>query len=1843
MDQPSSTARDSQPDFNPPLSSASRTSSSLIPDGDVAIETQKHSSEPSTPLASPMPETKLSHETTYSPYETRPPPSLVSTYQTTRKRLPWRGKACIILLPQHSKRELGDYKYLTQHDNDARLEEWQARGYDTAGFLLGHEFEGSHGSLPGLRAQTRPSFPDPEDIRSDREQRFFRVNIPVRAPWETYVESIREAKLHALGVSLGENSSAAQKPPIKHSLSHQSSSHGLSLSITPTVTVPRSACTSSTYGGATQARDLPATSWHVSPATNMKTQASANASVRQFPRCSIAQLQKPSGVPLPLLGPRSGSPFLPQIEPADYGVSRSSSRTVPSTPERALPMSDETSAPEKLSIPESRNALHRPDADYSIGCAEWPQNGWNKDIVDFSHKEELYDNISYPASMNLQHSEDEQKQYAISPTNHLHTPVPHNRRDGLLETLERRLHEAVKSKSATQPQLQKENLQARAQSPSSIPVLGVDHVGHCKSAMKAPDGVSSEVTPDFPKQQVISKHTPSSLNALAPEFRSETAVFSFISPTADATMRPTASAFTPAAAAQLTPASQEFNFSFSGPSFRRGNIDVQRDPPGGERSEGEPGGMLSRVQYPLISKPVRKSKAIPIHWPRDEQRICSREIEVQEDESGRITQAEGRQKRVRRSNRDLGQCLVSEESAQELSSPDERQDPTKVHKVHHAPLNGISLEKAAQAADQLKEIIDDLSASESSGSQDPDAGLAHVQQRVLTSTAACEAVKPDAIVPSSLSITMKAVRSTSSEMLYASCKSADEELALCESKLEQARETPASSPVLHVSNLQQSQVLADFGIFESLHRDDFSTTHLDPHRSSSGSSKDHTQAKSHLLPSAGQGRNYELKTRDDYKGIPAGVSYVEPSYEEYNEANKNLDEMMSRTSAQSNGSLRKAGDGDGVGALDFRLMNHPSETTKSTSPPNDAQNEGLGSGAAKVHQHLPLAESESVGSSIVEMIAANGRSSPSYPPFRGSDIGSAALRGSGSAASSAISEWDNGSSSNDEVRIEGRRSFFHAHVNDVVGNILQIRLAPLEESLAGIRNTLTDMSKQSSRGADLSRALDIIDASDADDEEDLESIPLRTKSPIRLPNSEKIKALVTQIATAQLTAIPANQYAGINEEIKALKTLFEENRPFFADVKTVVEEAITKQMRGRSAPIASSHQSATVERNQLQIAGLESMLKVAEGRAEDELKARRATEDALADSQRLLRLALQDAAEQRESAEETERSLSAFYEERHEALRRNAMLEGAQESLQRTASELAEKNAALEGTLEEYRLSSARWRNEIENTKMENSDLRRTISSLKNEIEDGIRNRHALRARFDQLQYEMAQASQNILHDHSVWRTREEELKAECRMHATDLERERKRSDQLENQIAALSDNVRCEREEHYQITAQYERKIHDQREMASLETDRVQRKLDNDSAAATDKLDSMRSDLEEAIAKLHSQLEQANMAATMSTEKFQICLQEAITSKTVALQQHQDFHDWVVKGLKEQHEQVSRNEARERQTLELQSKGQLNLADEKMLHYEDKIRHLENKVVIANSAAQAAAYSAHSQQSTPGVLNQHGSSSSIRLPEKISPQALRESILVLQEQLQEREGQIEKLEQKFCAVDIDAPTKLKAQKTEITWLRELLSVRTDDLDDLITALAQPIYDREAIKDAAIRLKASLQMEQQEKDRAYSPEQPPATSLISTGLTSSPRTLPLAAAAAWANWRKGWNLPIPYGHSVHTPLRASPSAESVPPGLLTPPDRNAHPSRSERSATILQKQNPFSPKTMRKPREASSPATPSLTLKASYDVDAVTANVEDMHDTVETQETDMNEAVEEEPFGPPLVTFSRIV
>lgn len=358
---------------------------------------------------------------------------------------------------------------------------------------------------------------------------------------------------------------------------------------------------------------------------------------------------------------------------------------------------------------------------------------------------------------------------------------------------------------------------------------------------------------------------------------------------------------------------------------------------------------------------------------------------------------------------------------------------------------------------------------------------------------------------------------------------------------------------------------------------------------------------------------------------------------------------------------------------------------------------------------------------------------------------------------------------------------------------------------------------------------------------------------------------------------------------------------------------------------------------------------------------------------------------------------------------------------------------------------------------------------------------------------------------------------------------------------------------------------------------------------AAREQVNIVKVDFEEEFAKLRAELDQVRMDADTAKAHHDMMLEEAQNTKegelqilksntATELEELSRKHQNELEDLQARYERQISNTSEDAQRTEQNLLERLSLSASKTEHLQDRVAHLEEKVQIAQEAARAAAQAAAQASKAipmPEAATQPGPAGqtkqlaqAMQLPEKISPQALRESIMVLQEQLQAREQRIEELEQKVADLDPDAATKISKRDDEITWLRELLAVRHGDLQDIIAALSADRFDREAVKDATIRLKANLQMEEQERERAMNGGS--ALNLPNIAATISKAATPRVAqavgplAAAWGSWRRSTNQTSrnltgisssPAGGRNATPSKSnSLSAQnSLLSGLMTPP------------------------------------------------------------------------------------------
>ncbi|KAI9779332.1 MAG: hypothetical protein M1839_007440 [Geoglossum umbratile] len=1031
-----------------------------------------------------------------------------------------------------------------------------------------------------------------------------------------------------------------------------------------------------------------------------------------------------------------------------------------------------------------------------------------------------------------------------------------------------------------------------------------------------------------------------------------------------------------------------------------------------------------------------------------------------------------------------------------------------------------------------------------------------------------------------------------------------------------------------------------------------------------------------------------------------------------------------------------------------------------------------------------------------------------------------------------VSDWDDMVSETEEPKLQRRSRFFDSHINELVGSALEQRLNPLERTLGNIQDTLALMSarRPSSRRDRRSVSVEYAN-SDADDEDDDGSMGVfhpRERSPRKDRKLEMIRNVVLEALTSQpvgqamtspaelseiqtalceIRASVVPKEAGEDSHVEAIKFVIEESvaRQSLAAseaeesridaMRTLIEDAIARRIPALPED-SGPRDKRNPEELQLRIDSLESLLRKVEYQAEEELKERRIVQDALSETQRLLRLSEEDAARQKQSAEEEltlrrteqdtvaetqrllrhaeedtmrqkqiaeeelkarmlqqdtlaesqrrlklaeeeaahqkqiaeelQQKLRTFDDKRHQTLvqtqMRTALLEGAQENLQKTASALASKNSVLEASVREAMLSSDRWGKEIERVQGENTELRGTIVTLKTQMEESMRVREGMRGRFDRLQEDMATAACEIAKEQSLWTKKDLELKARLEVLSARLEAEARTRERLEQEIerlevqekegmrlrvqveqlriengkmSELANTLRLENIECQKVAAGFERDSVETKESARADAHRAKTYMDSQIEAANGRANIVRAELEAELARLRADFDRFKADSEAATDKSNRLLEEAsigkhkalqevLDAKGAALQEQHRKYQRHLDDLKSQHERALHNALEDKQRAETHLLERLSLSDTRTEHLQDRVAHLEEKLEIAKSAANAAAQAAQIAKAaaTPPPPVQASVARNGGLPERISPQALRESILVLQEQVQDREGRIEKLQETLSNVDTDAPAKIKERDTEIGWLRELLEVRISDLGDIIDILSRPVYDRDAVKDAAIRLKANLQMEQQEKERAMAGGQT-FPSLASISSFASPKAV-LPLAAAWGNWRgKGrenssvsnlsrdssfgilsrnsssfGNLSeIASRTSSQTPSK-SPGASGFLSGLLTPPSTNlrqtpqgsntpAHQQNQSKDLAIevaLPRSTTLTRQMEKQPMRRHPPTTPPLLQKASYDRDAESSNFsgngfyDDDDSTVDGRVVGTGR---DEPFGPTIISRHR--
>ena len=623
---------------------------------------------------------------------------------------------------------------------------------------------------------------------------------------------------------------------------------------------------------------------------------------------------------------------------------------------------------------------------------------------------------------------------------------------------------------------------------------------------------------------------------------------------------------------------------------------------------------------------------------------------------------------------------------------------------------------------------------------------------------------------------------------------------------------------------------------------------------------------------------------------------------------------------------------------------------------------------------------------------------------------------------------------------------------------------------------------------------------------------------------------------------------------------------------------------------------------------LEDKLKSQEHAAEEELAARRAAEDRLSEVQRLLRISTEEETRLRDTLDDKDMRVKALEQASGKTTMRLSLLDAAQANATQSQSELTNKMNVIENDLRASRQEVNHWRLEAERTAErsgrlesdltealnEKKHLHRLLDTLGTQLEENERLRDSWRTKFVTIQDDMARAAAQITEENARRTKREQaliarhevldaKLQAEARTRER-LEQEMERLEGIERQgmrataeakrLESLLGELRTENHRVHQAAMRYQREFEDARETGANEIQRLRVSMQAQLDDANERADIVREDLEDQISKLRGDLDHAKMDVDSAKAQSEMLLEGAQNTKASEIHELTLKHQNEIEEIQTRHERELSNAVDEAHVSEQRLLERLSLSTSRTEHLQDRIIHLEEKLEIAKEAAHAAAQAAKSSASSPELAMsplpvQPKGVRAMELPEKISPQALRESIMVLQEQLQEREQRIEELQHKMADMDPEAATKIAKRDDEIIWLRELLAVRHGDLQDIIASLSTEAYDKDRVRDAVIRLQANLQMEEQERERAINGGS--AVRLPNIAQTIRDAATPRVAqavgpiAAAWGSWRKaqpsfgGFSgaLSSPAARSLRdqTPSKRTTSTQNnnALGGLMTPP------------------------------------------------------------------------------------------
>ncbi|KXT15164.1 hypothetical protein AC579_7936 [Pseudocercospora musae] len=1364
-------------------------------------------------------------------------------------------------------------------------------------------------------------------------------------------------------------------------------------------------------------------------------------------------------------------------------------------------------------------------------------------------------------------------------------PTPRGHRHNISEGLEREILEAEKRQKAASRDWIEVTEEEERPSCNAIPQP------NDKENQPPPKPIEKDPLGDHPVQEALHSHKRSSsrFNVTAPAFNFNPAAefkpqatefkppatldFNFRAPVP---MQPRINGQTTihsrhrssgsfnAAAPAFKPTTSDFSFSATAPKSDTFKYPV------GQTVIDELPKIFGKVEIPDIVKPARRSKAVPIVKPTEADSEPEKE---HEDEEGRVAQGEAKR---RNKARDDGNSvpLFAEPTPMPSFPVVLDADPVPAEKILGSNVpDQQTMATVDEVEEEAEEAITDFAEK---GAQTVSAeSKEEPSSAELAQDTAHEQKKHGHKHSNSLSAFAKPFDPTASSfsptaaMFDPRVKSFDPNAAsFVVSEPEPEPEAPAHAHerLDSISDLEEGEIRED---------DDDGSRSVSPVQQYSAQDF----GPKPILPGP----------RDSQERIGT-VTQAEPSFDE-------IDAVMQHLNAW--GSEREPDSAH----LPHSAIGSEREPTPVRLPPNATESE-----RETIPARMPSPGSHPMAG--VTYLAERYRSdAPSPSPLReeskatpqlGSDQGLngyANVRQLNKAEEIPTSDWSDMVSPPDVAKLEQRSTFFDGHIDKLIGRAVERRLQPLEESLRSISMTISRRNRSSE--LKLARSSSNVD-SDADDEDEL-SDELKNR-PISRGRDKRVDQIKLAVLEALREQSPKRSQQAI--DIADLHSVLADMKVSFAraasssleldDIRAVVEATMSSQSQA-----VVPHESHDHKR---QLSELEGRLNETLAGALEEANQRRAIEEQEKEAKRQLRLAEEEMQLLRAAARDDEAKLRAMEKEREDLLDRFDRVDEARRKAEERFSDTEAEKEALQATLEEYRTSSHKWRADIDEGKRVREELESTIAMLTRQAEDYEESTVVMKRRLEKLHTDMSTAAGQLSSEKAIWKSREEDYRSRIEtLEHQNLVSTRERA-QLEDELRIVRavaieaaetrntmDHVRAsnnsleemlrklqgELSEQQAITARYERQFYDAQESGRAEVHRTRMAYEAEVEAANHQVNLVRAELEAELSKIRAELENAKMEIETMKERHEHLLEQEDRDRREALRKVNadnsraldDARHKYESGIQEltaQHSRALRHALEDKDRVESLLNERLALSNARAQHYQERCGHLEERLEVVQDAARAAAQQAKASKaiSPPAVASSVRSSTG--LPEKISPQALRETILVLQEQLQERETRIERLE---ADLEEEGVQKVKARDDEIAWLRELLSVRGDELQELANTLQKPNFDRRRVQDIAIRIRTNLQMEQEEKERfgrnSNRSVTGQATALLSNFATPQAAKL----TSAFGKWRTSMessalkNAPRAPGSRSDTPSKASaPPLPSLPKGyqsgLMTPPASN---------------------------------------------------------------------------------------